>query len=75
MGWTSDMDLVVFNTYVYFSHDEKTVFDNKIIHDLNNIAFKKESTCIEVGSDSMFHHRLSCKRTLSYVFWMLYLFS
>jgi hypothetical protein len=65
MGWTSDMDLVVFNTYVYFSHDEKTAYNSKIIHGLNNIAFKKESICIEVGSDGMFCHRLSYKHTLS----------
>jgi hypothetical protein len=30
MGWTSDMDLVVFNTYVYFSHDEKRLLIIKL---------------------------------------------
>jgi hypothetical protein len=44
---------------------KKTAFNNKIIHGLNNIALKKESTCIEVGSDGMFRHGLSYKRTLS----------
>jgi hypothetical protein len=48
-----------------FSHDEKTAFNNKIIDGLNNITFKKESTCIEFGSDGMFRHELSYKRTLS----------
>jgi hypothetical protein len=51
VGWTKDIDLVVFKTYMYLSC-EKTAFNNKILFGL----FKKESTCIEVCSDDTFRH-------------------